>query len=176
MELRRLLVIADTIDPADTRPVRRVAACAVVHRPDDIDALVNLGEELGAVLAKEALRALGRPAVSYGKAAIIGLGGEAEHAAAILHPRMGRPMRAAIGGGAALIPSIQKVAAAGTAIDVPLGHKDDARAFEFIDTITVAVPAAPRPDEAVVVVAFSDGPRPNARITKAGAPAPEAPA
>jgi hypothetical protein len=172
MELRRILVISDTAYPAGSEKVRRVAACAVVRRSADLrgglEEMMELGEELGRTLSAEALSALGGPVLSYGKAAIIGLEGEAEHAAAILHPRMGRPMRDAIGGGQALIPSTAKVAAAGAHIDVPLGHKDDAWAFEAIDTITVMVPEAPRPDEMVVIVAFADGPRPNARITKSG--------
>ena len=101
-----------------------------------------------------------------------GLQGEVEHAAAILHPKMGRPIRAVIGGGKALIPSNAKVAAAGAGIDVPLGDKDDPWNFAAIDTITIAVPGAPRADEIVVVVALADGSRPRARIIKTGAPAP----
>jgi hypothetical protein len=180
MELRRLVLISDTVLAEGTRAadraVRRVAACAVVGRPhvqgDDLDPLIILGEELGERLAHEALAALAAPVIAYGKAAIVGLDGEIEHAAAILHPKMGGPIRAAIGGGKALIPSNAKVAAAGAAIDVPLGDKDDAWNFAAIDTITITVPDAPRPDELVVVVAFADGGRPRARIVKAGAPVP----
>ena len=107
--------------------------------------------------------------MSYGKAAIVGLDGDIEHAAAILHPRMGKPMREAIGGGKAIIPSNVKVAAAGAAIDVPLSDRDDVWVFDHIDTITVAVPDAPRPGEIVVIVALADGGRPRPRIDKDGA-------
>jgi hypothetical protein len=180
MDLRRIVLISDTILAEGTRTadraVRRVAACAVVGRPllqgGDLEPLIILGEILGQKLAEEALAALGGPAMSYGKAAIVGLEGEVEHAAAILHPKMGRPIRAVIGGGKALIPSNAKVAAAGAGIDVPLGDKDDPWNFAAIDTITIAVPGAPRPDEIVVVVALADGSRPRARIIKTGAPAP----
>jgi hypothetical protein len=179
MHLRRLRVVHDTIHsegglPAQ-RPVTRVAACAVIANPlagraaDDLSDLVPFGEELGALLVREAVAGLPGPAVGYGKAAIVGLDGDIEHAAAIIHPRMGRPMREAIGGGKAIIPSNVKVAAAGTSIDVPLSDKDDAWQFDNIDTITVAVPDAPRPGEIVVVVALSDGGRPRPRIDRNGA-------
>ena len=73
-------------------------------------------------------------------------------------------MREAVGGGEALIPSNVKVAAAGASIDVPLGHKDNAWSFDHFDTLTIAVPDAPRPDEIVVVVAVADGGRPHPRV------------
>lgn len=179
MQIRRLLVIRDTIHsegglPA-LRPVTRVAACAVIRNPlaggahDDLSEVIPFGVELGALLVREALAALPHPPVSYGKAAIVGLDGDIEHAAAIIHPRMGRPIREAIGGGTAIIPSNVKVAAAGTAIDVPLADRDDVWLFDNIDTITISVPDAPRPAEIVVVVALSDGGRPRPRIDKNGA-------
>jgi hypothetical protein len=123
-------------------------------------------------LVRKALAVLPNAPVSYGKAAIVGLDGDIEHAAAILHPRMGKPMREAIGGGKAIIPSNVKVAAAGTAIDVPLSDRDDVWVFDHIDTITVVVPDAPRPGEIVVVVALGDGGRPRPRIDKEGARQP----
>jgi hypothetical protein len=103
---------------------------------------------------------------SYGKAAIVGLNGDLEHGAALLHPKLGRPMRAAVGGGEAIISSNVKVAAAGATIDVPLAHKDNIWAFDYLDTLTVMVADAPRPDEIVVVMAVSDGGRPNPRVGK----------
>jgi hypothetical protein len=182
MEARRLLVVRDTIYregglPA-LRPVTRVAACMVIDNPltgraqDDLSELIPLGEALGDLLVREALAALPLPPVGYGKAAIVGLDGDIEHAAAILHPRMGRPMRAAIGGGKAIIPSNVKVAAAGAAIDVPLSDRDNVWLFDHIDTITVCVPDAPRPSEIVVIVALSDGGRPRPRVDKEGARPP----
>lgn len=179
MDIRRLLVLCDTVNsegglPA-IRPVSRVAACAVIRNPlagvarDDLGELVPLGAELGDLLVRKALAVLPNAPVSYGKAAIVGLDGDIEHAAAILHPRMGKPMREAIGGGKAIIPSNVKVAAAGTAIDVPLSDRDDVWVFDHIDTITVAVPDAPRPSEIVVIVALADGGRPRPRIDKDGA-------
>jgi Amino acid synthesis len=72
---------------------------------------------------------------------------------------LGRPMRAAIGGGRAVISSNVKVAAAGASLDVPLGHKDDSWSFPHFDTITVSVADAPRPNEILVVMAIADGRR-----------------
>jgi Amino acid synthesis len=179
MQVRRTLIVSDTIHcegglPA-IRPVTRVAACAVIANPlagrpaDDLSELVPFGAELGDTLVRKVLAALSNPPVCYGKAAIVGLDGDIEHAAAIIHPRMGRPMREAIGGGKGIIPSNVKVATAGTAIDVPLADRDDIWLFDNIDTITVAVPDAPRPSEIVVIVALSDGGRPRPRVDKNGA-------
>ena len=178
MEIRRLLVIGDTIHSEGgllaVRPVTRAAACAVIGNPlagkmvDDLSDLVALGSGLGELLVQKALTVLPNPALVYGKAAIVGLAGDIEHAAAILHPRMGKPVRAAIGGGKAIIPSNVKVAPAGAAIDVPLSDKDDVWVFDHIDTMTIMVPGAPRPDEVVVVVALADGGRPRPRIDKDG--------
>ena len=100
---------------------------------------------------------LGAPAVSYGKGAVVGVNGEVEHGGACVHPMLGRPMRAAIGGGKAVVPSNVKVGAAGAALDLPLGHKDDPWSFAHFDTMTVMVADAPRPDEIVVALALADG-------------------
>jgi hypothetical protein len=184
MDIRRLLVISDTVKfeggAAAVAPVTRVAACAVIANPlagvvtDDLGALVPLGAELGEHLAAEAKKLLRASVVSYGKAALVGTAGDIEHAAAIIHPRMGKPMRDAIGGGQAIIPSNIKIAAASETIDVPLGHKDDVWSFDHIDTMTVTVAGAPRPDEIVVVVALADGGRPRPRVAKSGAVPPRA--
>jgi hypothetical protein len=182
MEIRRLVLVKDTVNfeggaPAIV-PVTRVAACAVIANPlagvitDDLQVLIPFGADLGAYLVRAAVDALQAPVVSYGKACIVGTSGDIEHAAAIIHPRRGKPMREAIGGGQAIIPSNVKVAAAGTSIDVPLGHKDDVWSFDEIDTVTVAVPGAPRPDEIVVIVALANGGRPRPRVAKSGAVPP----
>ncbi len=185
MDIRRLLVVRDTIHsegghPA-LRPVTRVAACVAIHNPlagtkqFDLSVLVGFGAELGSLLVREALTVLPGSPVCYGKAAIVGLDGELEHAAAIIHPLMGRPMREAIGGGKAIIPSNVKVAAAGTAIDVPLADRDDSWRFDNIDTVTASIPDAPRATEIVVVVALSDGGRARPRVDKTGMRRPLAP-
>jgi hypothetical protein len=182
MEVRRVWTCKDVVFaegglPA-LKPVTRVAACAVVANPfadkprDDLSELVAFGAELGELLINQAKAQLPGPAISYGKAAIVGTSGDIEHAAAILHPRMGKPMREAIGGGQAIIPSNVKIGAVGSVIDIPLGHKDDVWSFDQIDTLSVMVPNAPRPDEIVVIVALADGGRPRPRVAKSGAVPP----
>lgn len=184
MELRRLVLFKDVIyiegGLLSVTPVTRVAVCAIVTNPlagravDDLSDLIPFGTELGELLVREALASLNKPVVSYGKAAVVGVAGDIEHGAAIIHPRMGKPMRDAIGGGQALIPSNVKIGAAGASIDVPLGHKDDAWSFDEIDTIGVTISGAPRPDEIVIIAALADGGRPRPRVSKAGAVPPRA--
>ena len=125
----------------------------------DLNELVDAGAELAERVAPDLLRMLGGPAVSYGKGAIVGSAGEIEHGHALLHPRMGKPLRAAIGGGAALIPSAAKIGAPGAALDLPLGHKDDAWSRGHFDAITVSLGDAPRPEEILVAMALADGGR-----------------
>jgi len=112
---------------------------------------------LGERLMPDLVKLLDGLAVSYGKGALVGVNGEMEHGGAYVHPMLGQPMRAAIGGGRAVISSNVKVAAAGASLDVPLGHKDDSWSFPYFDTITVSVADAPRPDEILVVIAIADG-------------------
>lgn len=151
-------------------PVRRVVAMAVLHNPfagraiEDLSELVTLGEVLGGQLAERALAALGAPAHSFGKAAIVGEDGEMEHAAALLHPKMGAPVRAALGGGKALIPSAKKRGGMGCAIDVPLGHKDAAFVRSHFDAIEARITDAPRRDEILLCLALASGGRPLPRI------------
>jgi hypothetical protein len=152
------------------RPVRKVAAVAVIENPfagrwvEDLTALIDAGEELGAVLSKKATEALGAPAESYGKAAIVGENGEYEHAAALLHPKLGAPLRTAVGGGKAIIPSAKKLGGPGTAIDVPLHFKDAAFVRTHYDAMEVRLPDAPRANEIVLAIAVTDSGRPHARI------------
>ena len=132
----------------------------------DLAELIDAGAQIAERLAPELARLLPGKAIAYGKAAIVGVNGDMEHAAALLHPKMGKPIRAAIGGGEAIIPSTSKVAPAGASIDVPIGNKDDVWQFDETDTITVSVGDAPRPDEILVAVVLSDGTRPAPRVGK----------
>jgi hypothetical protein len=159
-------------------PCRRVAACGVLQNPhaggppiDDFAALVELSVRAGEVLTERALAAL-KPLAprGYGKAALVGTAGDLEHGASMIHVRLGLAMRRGAGGGPALIPGNAKVGAAGSAIDVIFGGLDDAWDYDAMDSMTVAVPDAPRPDEILLVVAFLGGTRPNARI-KGASPA-----
>lgn len=161
--------IGKTVSP----PTRRAAAMAVIENPfagayqEDLEDLMQAGEDLGRILGEKAVAALGAaPSAieSYGKAAIVGEAGELEHAAAILHPRMGKPLRQAVEKGAALVPSSKKMGGLGTVIDVPLGHKDAAYVRSHFDAMEVRVPDAPRRGEIVVAIAVTDSGRPLPRV------------
>ena len=156
-----------------TPPTRRAVAIAVIENPyagrysENLDDLIAIGEELGALLGQKAVKALGiepGQAQSYGKAAIVGENGELEHAAAILHPKLGAPLRVAVEKGAALVPSSKKRGGLGTAIDVPLGHKDAAFVRSHFDAMEARVSDAPRANEIVVAVVVTDSGRPLPRI------------
>jgi hypothetical protein len=128
---------------------------------------MTIGEELGDLLTRKCVEALGIEggrAESFGKAAIVGENGELEHAAAILHPKLGTPVRKVLTKGPALIPSAKKMGGPGTAIDVPLGHKDAAFVRSHFDAIEIRVADAPRANEIVVAIAVTDSGRPLARI------------
>jgi hypothetical protein len=180
-KIRKLIVEVDetlieagkTIDP----PTRKALAMAVIENPyagrvgdnfaENLDELIAIGEELGGLLGEKCVQALGiapGAAQSYGKAAIVGEAGELEHAAAILHPKLGAPLRKAVEKGAALVPSAKKRGGLGTAIDVPLGHKDAAFVRSHFDAMEARVSDAPRANEIVVAVVVTDSGRPLPRI------------
>jgi hypothetical protein len=154
-------------------PTRRAAAAAVIENPyagtyvDDLSELMEIGEELGALLTERAVAALripGASAESYGKAAAVGENGELEHAAAILHPKLGTPVRKVLGKGAALIPSSKKRGGPGVALDIPLGHKDAAFVRSHFDGMEIRVNDAPRANEILVAIAVTDSGRPLPRV------------
>ena len=154
-------------------PVRKALAMAVIENPfagryvENLDELIAIGEELGGLLGARCVQALEiepGQAQSYGKAAIVGEAGELEHAAAILHPKLGAPLRIAVEKGAALVPSSKKMGGLGTAIDVPLGHKDAAYVRSHFDAMEARVADAPRANEIVVAVVVTDSGRPLPRV------------
>lgn len=147
---------------------RRAWAAAVVavdSSASDLEPLMALGERLGDQLGRRLLDMMAGAQVSaYGKSAIVGSACEIEHAAAILHPRLGKPLRQLLGGGKAIIPSTVKKGAPGTTIDVPLHGKNDEWDFSLLDSIEAAVGGAPADSEVVVIVALAAGGRAHARI------------
>jgi len=177
MRIRKLVTIIDetleecgrTVDPA----VRRAVAAAVIENPfagryqEDLTELMDVGEQLGEILGRRAVAALTTDPGdihSYGKAAIVGEDGELEHAAAILHPKLGKPLRDEVGGGKAIIPSSKKRGGMGAAIDIPLHYKDAVFVRTHYDAVEVRVPDAPRRDEIVVAIAVTTGGRPLPRV------------
>lgn len=177
MQIRKIVkVVEEThreMDRAVNPPTRRAAVAAVIKNPfagryeEKLDELIDIGEELGGMLAKMAVEALGiapEQAESYGKAAIVGTRGELEHAGAILHPKLGKPFRDALAGGKAIIPSAKKMGVPGTEIDVPIHYKDAAFVRSHFDAMPVRVQDAPRGEEIVVVLVVTDSGRPLPRI------------
>jgi hypothetical protein len=176
-EIRKLAVfveethgeMGETVSP----PTRKVAAVAVIRNPlagqyvEDLASLIEIGAELGGLLGRKCVAALGiapSEAESYGKAGMVGEDGELEHAAAILHPAMGKPLREAVEQGAALVPSSKAVGGPGDILDIPLGHKDAAYVRSHFDAMRVSLNDAPRAGEIMVAVAVTDSGRPLARI------------
>lgn len=175
--IRKLVVLTDEVrlemgervDP----PSRRAAAIAVIENPyagrfdKGLEALIAIGEELGGLLGDKCVAALGcapDDVQSYGKAAMVGEAGELEHAAAILHPKLGAPLRKAIDHGAALVPSSKKMGGPGDPLDIPLGHKDAAYVRSHFDGMTVELNDAPRAGEIMVAVAVALTGRPLPRV------------
>ena len=177
MNIRKIIVTIEETHTEGGReitpPTRKAAAIAVVENPyagkwqQDLEVLIDLGERLGWILGNRAVAALGiepHQAQSYGKAAIVGEDGELEHAAAILHPKLGAPLRKTVEKGAAIIPSAAKRGGMGSAIDVPIGHKDAVYVRSHFDAMEIRVADAPRRDEIVVAIVITDGGRPLPRI------------
>ncbi len=177
MEIRKLVVTVEETHREAGRPVapatRKALAMAVIANPfagrfeADLTPLIGMGAKLGALLGARAVAALGiapEEVESYGKAAMVGERGELEHAAALLHPSMGAPFRAEVGGGAALIPSAKKRGGPGQTLDVPLGNKDAAYVRSHFDAVEARIADAPGADEILVALAVTDSGRPLPRV------------
>ncbi len=176
-KIRKVVMFMDEthkeMDKAISPPTRRAAAVAVIENPfaseykEDLTALMDIGAEMGAMLGERCVNLLGiapADAQSYGKAAMVGENGELEHAAAILHPKLGKPLRAAVEKGAALVASSKKMGSPGQPLDVPLGHKDAAYVRSHFDGMEVRINDAPRANEIMVAVAVTDSGRPLPRV------------
>lgn len=184
MEIRKLVVLLEeTHREAGVKlekPTRKAAAIAVFKNPfagryvEDLSLLYDYGEELGGLLARRALEALNIPPEearekvdSYGKGAIVGEAGELEHGHAVLHPKLGKPLRELLGGVdycKAIIPSAAKIGGPGTPLDVPLHYKRAAFVRSHYDAVEVRIPDAPKADEILVAIALTDSGRPLPRI------------
>ncbi len=175
LAIRRTMVIVEERNEeagrvAD-RPLRRVAAIAVVANPyagryvEDLRPMIDGSVKLGTEIAKLALAGFGQHEVqSYGKGGIVGLAGEQEHANALLTTAFANPIRDAIGGGDAWISSFTKKGGPGTLIDIPMNHRGDVYVRSHYDGMSVVVPDAPQPDEIAVIFCIANGGRLNARV------------
>lgn len=179
LQVRKLVIQVEEIwremERAVEPPSRKVTVAAVIANPyagkyvQDLSPLYALGAEVGKLLAERGVAALGvapDAVQSYGKGAIVGLDGELEHAAALLHPAFGAPVRAAVHQGKDIIPSTKKLGAAGAVIVMPLTNKNDIWNFDDMDAAEIVVPDAPRPSEVLVALVLGVGGRPLHRIGK----------
>jgi hypothetical protein len=174
VKIRKLLTLVEDVrvetgievDP----PLRKVAVLAVVKNPyagrysTDLSEILDFSRELGDMLGKRLVEAMGAPVQSYGKSAISGMHGEVEHAHAFLTTVFADKLREAVGGGKAWISSTAKRGEMGTSIDVPFASKDALFVRSHYDTMTVHVADAPEADEVVVIVAGANRGRPNFRL------------
>lgn len=172
---RTLSEAGAVVDP----PTAVAVSAVVIENPlagkghvDDLSDLEQVGADAATLLVAEALAALGAQGYSasdvtaYGKGCIVGTEGDREHSAAVLHPRFGAPVRAAIGGGADIIPGTKKVAGPGASITMPLGNVDDRWSFDHMDAVDFAIPDSPRPSELLIALVLGVGGRPHARVRK----------
>lgn len=171
---RRTLVVQEDVHAeggrALTRPLRRIAVVALVENPlagryvEDLSALFALGRLAGEALARQGLAVLGgAPAESYGKAVVVGLAGELEHAAAILHVGFVPALRQVLPS-RSLMPASKRVGPPGAEITIPLGHLADAWSPAHWDAMHLAIPDGPRADELAIILALATGGRPHYRV------------
>jgi hypothetical protein len=176
--LRKLVVYRETVvteaGARPARPARQASVAAVVANPwvgtgpghDLSDDAARIAPVLARLLTDRLIAALGGvdAVEAFGKAAIIGSGGEIEHGGALIHsPYFGNLMREFLDG-ESIICFADTRAEAGEPLVVPLWHKSHAATRSHYQTVTARVPDAPRADEVVIVGAASTGPRPHPRI------------
>jgi hypothetical protein len=100
---------------------------------------------------------------AYGKGALVGEGGEAEHGA-LWHVAGGYGMRERLGECRAIVPSVMKVGGMGATLDIPLGHLNAAYVRSRFDAITVACADGPRSGEVLFALAMARGGRIHSRM------------
>lgn len=156
------------------KPYRVSIAAAVVVNPwagrgfvaDLAPEIHRVAPQLGAALTPRLIEAIGGSEVveAYGKAAVVGLDGEVEHASALIHTlRFGNVLREAVNG-TSYLSFTNKRAAAGCSMDIPLKHIiTDGRRSHFL-TATLSIADAPGPNELLVAIAAATSGRPHARI------------
>lgn len=177
MDVRKYVDIVEEIQMENGQkispPVKKAAAIAVIKNPfvnryeENLDSLIDIGDTLGEELSRRAMAALNiepDQVESFGKGALVGLGGELEHAAALMHPKLGHAVRRVVGGGKTMMPSACKMGGTGTELDVPVHCKEAALVRSHFDAMSVRVQDAPRDDEILVIVVLTDGGRPLSRV------------
>ena len=169
--LREETYLNETGVAADGEPVTKMLFLALVHNPyagrysEDLGQLVDNSDALGRYVGAQLHELVGRREVaSYGKACIVGVAGAYEHGNALLTTKFADPVREAIGGGIAWIPSTGKRGGPGTTIDIPLAHKDALYVRSHYDTLTFTIADGPAPDEIALLFAVATRGRLHARL------------
>jgi Amino acid synthesis len=173
MEIRKVVVLLEEthreMERAIPEPTRKVTVAAVIKNPyankyvEDLSEMYDLGAAVSEILARRGVQALGcepHEVESYGKGAIVGVDGEIEHTAALLHPKFGAPVRREVGEGKDIIPGTKKVGGPGASIVLPLTNKNNVWDFDRMDSTEISIPDAPRADEIVIALALGIGGRP----------------
>jgi len=174
-EIRKLyLQIEEILTEAgepDGEPLLKLVSAATLKNPlagthgAAVEPLIAASPALGRLLGERLVAALaGRAVQSYGKAVIVGGDGEYEHGQALVTTAFADPLRSLVSGGKAWISSTVKRGPAGTAIDVPLAHKDALYVRANYDTVEVRVPDAPLADEIVIITVAANRGRLHARV------------
>jgi hypothetical protein len=156
---------------ADGAPLRKIVIAAVILNPfagrsvQDLSEVVNASPALGHEFARRIKQLLGNDRIeSYGKACVVGTDGEYEHGNAFLTSVFADPVRDAVGGGKAWVPSTGKRGGVNTTIDIPLAHKDALYVRSHYDTVSALFADAPNRDEVVIAFAFASRGRLHARL------------
>lgn len=175
-EIRKTVVVLEETETDMGRAVSKrkakVCVAAVIKNPlagiysDDLESIRELGKNISGQLAEKGVQILGiapEQVESYGKGAIVGVDGEIEHSAALLHPRFGGPVRSAVFEGKDIIPGTKKVGGPGSSITMPVTNKNNIWEFDDMDAMEISIPDAPKADEIVVAVVLAIGGRPLCR-------------
>ena len=153
------------------QPRQRAAMLALVANPfagsyfADLQSAMDDLKPLGLMMTDRLIDALGglEGIDGYGKAGLVGEGGELEHTA-LWHVPGGYAMRARLGQAKAIVPSSMKIGGVGTRIDIPLGHINAAYVRSHFDAMEVGVPDGPKSGELMFALAMTKGPRIHARM------------
>ena len=150
---------------------RKVACVLVVENPfvgryvENLDPMIRASVPLGKKLGNMVVAAMGEyPVQGYGKGGLVGLGGEQEHANALLTTVFANPIRDAVGGGKSWISSFQKRVPPSMSIDIPMASKDALYVRSHYDGMTLMLPDAPDHDEIAVIFCVANRGRINARV------------
>tara|TARA_B100001121_G_scaffold4520_1_gene3994 strand:+ start:287 stop:871 length:585 start_codon:yes stop_codon:yes gene_type:complete len=154
-------------------PVLLVSVAAVIKNPwagkgfvEDLKPeILSLAPQIGDLLVPELIKEIGsgEKVLAYGKAAMVGLNGEIEHASAFIHTlRFGNKFRDAVSG-TSYLSFTNTRGPAGSKISIPMMHKTDAGLRPYYLTHEFTIHDAPNEDEIVVAIGGAPTGRAHAR-------------